>query len=118
MTFFDWLFGRDSPPPTEQRSIGSQVLAGLASGYPPRSSFATVTQPGTIDQALCLSTVWACVRLLSDTVSTFPLDLYRTDSRESLPLPPLLVTPAAGTSRQEWVYMVMSSLPLRGNAYG
>ena len=31
----------------------------------------------TVDKALQLSTVWACVRLLSESVSTLPLKLYR-----------------------------------------
>jgi phage portal protein BeeE len=31
----------------------------------------------TTDRALRLSTVWACVRLLADSVSTLPLDVYR-----------------------------------------
>jgi HK97 family phage portal protein len=71
------------------------------------------------DQALRLSAVWSCVRLLSDAVSTLPLDVYRRGDRNPLPeLPPLLRTPAAGTSLNEWIYQVMVSLLLRGNAYG
>ncbi len=70
------------------------------------------------DQALRLSAVWACVRLLSDIVSTLPVDVYRRGSRDPLPLPPLLVEPAAGVARHEWLEAVMRSLLLRGNAYG
>ena len=32
----------------------------------------------TVDSALQLSTVWACVRFLSETVSTLPVRIYRT----------------------------------------
>jgi HK97 family phage portal protein len=75
--------------------------------------------PVGTDQALRLSAVWACVRLLSDAVSTLPLDVYRRGDRDPLPeLPPLLRTPAAGMSLNEWLYAVMVSLLLRGNAYG
>jgi HK97 family phage portal protein len=75
--------------------------------------------PVTTDQALRLSAVWACVRLLADAVSTLPLDVYRRGERDPLPeLPPLLRTPAAGMSLNEWLYAVMVSLLLRGNAYG
>jgi HK97 family phage portal protein len=83
---------------------------------------ATPTHAGvvvTTDQALRLSAVWACVRLLADAVSTLPLDVYRRGDRDPLPeLPPLLRTPAAGMSLNEWLYAVMVSLLLRGNAYG
>jgi HK97 family phage portal protein len=73
----------------------------------------------TTDQALRLSAVWACVRLLADAVSTLPLNVYRRGDRDPLPeLPPLLRTPAAGMSLNEWLYAVMVSLLLRGNAYG
>jgi HK97 family phage portal protein len=75
--------------------------------------------PVTTDHALRLSAVWACVRLLADAVSTLPLDVYRRGDRNPLPeLPPLLRTPAAGMSLNEWLYAVMVSLLLRGNAYG
>jgi phage portal protein BeeE len=83
---------------------------------------ATPTHAGavvTTDQALRLSAVWACARLLADAVSTLPLDVYRRGDRDPLPeLPPLLRTPAAGMSLNEWLYAVMVSLLLRGNAYG
>jgi HK97 family phage portal protein len=75
-------------------------------------------QVGT-DQALRLTAVWACVRLLADAVSTLPLDVYRRGERDPLPeLPPLLRQPAAGMTLNEWLYAVMVSLLLRGNAYG
>jgi HK97 family phage portal protein len=70
----------------------------------------------TPDTALRLSAVWACVRLLADTVSTLPLDTFRGD--EEIPAPPLLASPAAGWSLPEWLYAAMVSLLLRGNAYG
>jgi HK97 family phage portal protein len=70
------------------------------------------------DQAQRLSTVWACVRLLADTVSTLPIDTYRVGSREALPTPPLLRRPAASLYRHEWLEAAMRSLLLRGNCYG
>jgi HK97 family phage portal protein len=86
------------------------------------ASETTPTAAGVVvgtDQALRLSAVWACVRLLADAVSTLPLDVYRRGDRDPLPeLPPLLRTPAAGMSLNEWLYAVMVSLLLRGNAYG
>lgn len=68
------------------------------------------------DKALRLSAVWACVRLLADTVSTLPLDVYA--GATAIDTPPVLVEPAAGVARHEWLYSVVASLLLRGNAYG
>jgi HK97 family phage portal protein len=83
----------------------------------PPSSYAGM--PVGTNQAMRLSAVWACVRLLADAVSTLPLDVFRRGDRDPLPeLPPLLRQPAAGTSLNEWLYQVMVSLLLRGNTYG
>jgi phage portal protein BeeE len=50
----------------------------------------------TTDSAMRLSTVWGCVRLLSDSVSTLPLDVYRRGEGEPLATtPPLLAQPSA-----------------------
>jgi len=73
----------------------------------------------TTDSALRLSAVWACVRLLSDTVSTLPLHAYRRGERDPLPdLPPLLRSPAAGMTLPDWLYACMTSLLVAGNCYG
>jgi HK97 family phage portal protein len=96
----------------EHRETLEQLLATEAT-----PTYAGV--PVTTDQALRLSAVWACVRLLADAVSTLPLDVYRRGDRKPLDeLPPLLRTPAAGLSLNEWLYAIMVSLLLRGNAYG
>jgi HK97 family phage portal protein len=70
------------------------------------------------DAALRHNAVWACVRLLADTVSTLPIDVYRRGEREPIATPPILVEPAAGQPIHEWLYSLMVSLLLRGNAYG
>ncbi|HCG0474491.1 TPA: phage portal protein [Pseudomonas aeruginosa] len=78
----------------------------------------------TVDKALQLSTVWACVRLLSESVSTLPLKLYRRlpdGSREQAkdhPLFRLLCrTPNAEITPQRFMLMVVASICLRGNAF-
>jgi HK97 family phage portal protein len=76
-------------------------------------------QPVTVDRALRLSTVFGCVRLLADSVSTLPVAVYRDDEREPLPLPPLLRRPSADFPElSDWLWAVMASLLLRGNAWG
>jgi HK97 family phage portal protein len=74
--------------------------------------------PVGTDQAMRLSAVWACIRLLADSVSTLPVDVFRRGEREPLEPPPILVAPAAGWGLHEWLEAVMRSLLLRGNAYG
>lgn len=70
-----------------------------------------------------LSTVWACVRLIAETISTLPLGLYeRTDkgrmSAQRHPLYHLIRhSPSAGTTPAVfWEAMVVSML-LRGNGF-
>lgn len=92
----------------EERSIETAFLTTAT----PTHAGMTVTP----DQALRLSAVWSCVRLLADTVSTMPVDVYRDG--KNIATPPLLVQPAAGQHRHDWLYQVMVSLLLRGNAYG
>jgi HK97 family phage portal protein len=84
---------------------------------PPVQSWSGV--PVTPDRALRLSTVWGCVRLLADSVSTLPLQVFRDDDRDPLPLPRLLQRPSADHPElSDWLWAVMASLLLRGNAWG
>jgi HK97 family phage portal protein len=76
-------------------------------------------EPVTIESALRLSTVWGCVRLLADSVSTLPLHVYRGDDRDPIPTPPLLQRPSADFPElADWLWAIMASLLLRGNAWG
>jgi HK97 family phage portal protein len=73
----------------------------------------------TTETALRLSTVWACVRLLADSVSTLPLHVYRGDDRDPLPMPRLLQRPSADFPElADWLWACMASLLLRGNCWG
>jgi HK97 family phage portal protein len=76
-------------------------------------------EPVTVESALRLSTVWGCVRLLADSVSTLPLHVYRGHDRDPIPTPPLLQRPSADFPElADWLWAVMASLLLRGNAWG
>jgi HK97 family phage portal protein len=73
----------------------------------------------TVESALRLSTVWGCVRLLADSVSTLPLHVYRGDDRDPIPTPPLLQRPSADFPElADWLWACMASLLLRGNCWG
>jgi HK97 family phage portal protein len=76
-------------------------------------------EPVSPERALRLSTVWGCVRLLADSVSTLPLHVYRDDERDPLPAPPLLRRPSADHPElSDWLWATMACLLLRGNAWG
>jgi HK97 family phage portal protein len=75
-------------------------------------------QSVTPDRAMRLSAVWGCIRLLADSVSTLPVDVYRDDERDPLPTPRLLQRPSADHPELgDWLWAVMASLLLRGNAW-
>lgn len=78
----------------------------------------------TVDGAMQLSAVWACVRLLSETVSTLPLRVYKRlpdGSREVAREHPLYrvlcVRPNAEMTPGRFMLTVVASLALRGNAF-
>ncbi len=79
----------------------------------------------TVDGALQLATVWACVRLISETVATLPLVVYargrdngRTVAADH-PLYALLLhdSPSADHTAVEFIEGLVLSLCLWGNAY-
>jgi phage portal protein BeeE len=69
------------------------------------------------DTAMRSAAVWSCVRLLADVVSELPVHVYNDDQREVDP-PRALITPAAGTDLQDWLWQHMISYQLRGNVMG
>ncbi len=81
-------------------------------------------RPVTIDAALQLGTVWACTRLLSETIGTLPLLLYRKDKKGGRdvdaghPLYRILHdSPNADMTAAEFWESAIASLCLWGNAY-
>lgn len=78
----------------------------------------------SVDSALQLSTVWACVRLISETISTLPLGFYEKmpdGSRRTAtehPLYELLHNqPNADMTAVQFWQAVIASMLLWGNAY-
>lgn len=74
----------------------------------------------TTDSALRLSAVFACLRLLSEAISTLPLDTFRRDAGTRVPYRPrpeyLSFNPPQG-SRINYLSQVMLSLLTDGNAF-
>lgn len=78
----------------------------------------------TADKAMRLSAVWACVRLLSESVSTLPLKIYERQadgSRKPATNHPaysvLCRRPNAEMTPSRFMLMVVASICLRGNAF-
>lgn len=73
------------------------------------------------DQALRNLTVFACVRLLSDTIASLPWKAYRRDSHgipKELPSQPkILQQPYPTFDLFQYKWMMIASLALRGNFY-
>lgn len=75
----------------------------------------------TAERAISLIPLFACVRILADSVASLPLQLYRKvgAAREKIDfIPQLLFAPAARDNLFEWLHKCMTSLAMRGNAYG
>lgn len=101
----------------EKRSVSYQSIWGSGGSFEPASWSGT-----TVDQAtaLRLGAVYACVRLLSDTISTLPADTYirRDGNRVPLrPKPAWVDRPDTGVSRDDHIQQVVVSLLLDGNAF-
>lgn len=76
--------------------------------------------PVTEMRALQQITVWACASLVTETIAQLPIGAYRGvgPTRQPLPDPQLIRTPADRMTWNEWMGQEMISAVLRGNAYG
>lgn len=103
----------------EKRAISFQQVFGTG-GFFGTSTYAGVSV--TQDSSLRISTAYACVRLLSDTVSTLPIDSFIRRDGIRTPYRPRPIwldqpDPDLATSRDEHFTQVMVSLLLDGNAF-
>jgi HK97 family phage portal protein len=71
-------------------------------------------------RALQLGAVWSAIRLICDTVSTLPVKSYRKagETRTPTSLPTLFRQLDDDGTMVPWLWRCVSSLMLRGNAYG
>lgn len=74
-TFLDFFKRKPQVQPTEERfyntSLSSQSFSGNSSG-----------QSITKETALQLSTVWSCVKVISETIASLPISLYEKDKSD------------------------------------
>ena len=101
----------------EERAISFQTL--FASG----DSILFSTSAGTvIDEynVLKINAVYACVRLIADSIATLPMDTFERRSGTRVPYrprPEWLETPEIGINRTDHFTQVICSLLLNGNAF-
>lgn len=76
--------------------------------------------PVTVDGAMQLSAVYACLRLISESISTLPIDVFRRDGEQRVPsdrVPDYLGFEVPQMSRIVYLSQVMMSLLTDGNAF-
>jgi HK97 family phage portal protein len=73
----------------------------------------------SLEKQLSLVPVYAATRLISEGVSTLPLDQFRktSDGRVPMPLAAPFASPMTGT-QVDWLGRCVMSMLMRGNAYG
>lgn len=106
----------------EKRTSNSQWVEPLIPGRP--AFMAPSGIDVTPDSAIRMSTVYACVRLLGDTISSLPIGAYVRRGRARISYaaaygetPYWVNTPNPETSRIEFYEQVISSLNIHGNAF-
>jgi len=101
----------------EERAVSFQTI--FASG----GNVAQQTYAGTIitqDTSLKIGAVYACVRLLADTISTLPVDTFYREGGARKPFRPKplwVENPDIGTAREDFLQQAMVSLLLDGNVF-
>lgn len=109
-SFSDWVLGG------LRRSSGVQYTAPLTYSEEAASTV-------TFDSAMQLSAVWACTKLLSETVASLPLNVYKRTSsgRKEFDTHPLHVLFAGKVNKWqtkiEFFETVLLNLVISGNAY-
>lgn len=104
---------------TEKRSWIPEPPISPIPGVSPYGTISVSSKP---DLALTIAPVWAAVGLLSNTISSLPLQTFRNVG-DNVPTkitdPQLVKTPGGpGTMQAAFIHQVVVSLLLRGNALG
>jgi HK97 family phage portal protein len=106
----------------EKRAINNQFVEPLIPGRPAFETLAGVVVDE--ESAIRMSTVYSCVRLLSDTISSLPVGAYVRRGRNRLSYstvygdqPEWVAKPNPETTRLEFYEQIVTSFKLDGNAY-
>lgn len=96
----------------------------VKTGWSEYSGSSTSGQNVSVDKSLHLSAVWACVKVISETISTLPLKIYerKPDGSKSVavdhPVYQVLCRqPAIDLTPARFMQMIPASICLRGNSF-
>lgn len=110
-----FLFGRP------ERRAASLSMFTDTSVIPPPSQAGTSPQLSGMEASLQKVAVWACVNLCATMAEVMPLQTFTGDgpTRQKLPLTTWMADLGGdGHGLPDWLYQLVLSLMLRGNAYG
>lgn len=118
MGWRDWF--RTAPQPRSSSEI--RALTSSAAIPSNGSQFGSWSGMGVNDRtAMQHLAVYACVRLLADSIAALPVDVYRrqkgSSARVPLETPPVLMDPDTDINDFEYTQQVVTSLALRGNSF-
>jgi HK97 family phage portal protein len=107
---------------SEKRSGNNQFIEPLIPGRPAYETLAGVVVDD--ETAIRMSTVYSCIRLLSDTVSSLPVSAYVRRGRARLSyaavygeIPNWVQNPNPETTKMEFYEQIITSFKLNGNAF-
>jgi len=113
------MFGRLLPQ-REQRS-GEKRMLGVPSAFAPGGYDGMYPDIFGEMRAMQSMAVFACVRILADTVAAMPWYVCKRDknniAQRIFPTPAVIRKPCADMDLFEWKWMVVATLALRGNSY-
>lgn len=101
----------------EKRAVSFQTLFAAGDDISVLSNSGTKINP---DSAFAINAIFSAVSLISDTISTLPLDAYRRSSGNRFPLrpkPDWVNKPDVDTTRESFYGQIIVSLLLDGNAF-
>lgn len=103
----------------EQRSFAPVEIPQSSGSWSQGMVWNGAATPVSTDQAMRLSAVYACLRLLSEAVATLPLDTFRRieGTRESYDRPGYLTFAPPQGNRIDYLSQLMLSLLTDGNAF-
>lgn len=107
--------------PQQRAQQPEQRMLGLPSAFAPGGYDGMYPDTFGEMRAMQSMAVWACVRVLADTIASMPWYVCKRDkeniSRRIYPTPTVIRQPCADMDLFEWKWMVVASLALRGNSY-
>lgn len=102
--------------PWRRRPVEARAIQWPFNVGPPQLSLGS----GSVEDALTLAPFYASARLLADSVASLPLRVYRRQGDRAVRVNTsnLFDQPSATGTLYDWLFALMVSLVLEGNAYG